>query len=247
MLKNLLKNIWLSENEINVYLSCLKIWVTDARKIIEDTKIARTQIYPILSNLWKKSLISEVIWGDKKKYIAEDISAIKNLLLQEKELLNAKIKMIDTNASEFEKFIDIDKYKTITKYYEDKQWVQKIYDSAFLWDFDCFSDLWRVNKYFPWSNVWIWSINKLKKVKSRNILSNNAVAQWWISETKNISWIETKLLDIWQEIKVDKILYDNKVAYISFTKWIISWIVIENKDIYESAKLQFKLLWDRLN
>ena len=246
MIKNILQKIWLKTNEIDVYLKCLYYWSINIKKLLEETKIARTQIYPIVNSLVEKWLISELIWNNSKTYIAEDISVLKKHLIAEKQSIEAHLNIIDWSREDLEKLVNIDNNKIKIRYYENKEWVDQIYNIAFKKDFDCFSDLWRVNKFFPGSFIWIWSIEKLKWKKNRNILTNNAVWKWWFEETKNLDWIETKLLTLWQEITVDMILWEDHIAYISFTWGVLSWTVINNPDIYHSAKLQFELLWDKL-
>jgi hypothetical protein len=156
------------------------------------------------------------------------------------------MKLIDENKDVFEWMMQIEDNTSYVKYYETEKWVQEIYDLALKDNFDCFSDLARVSKYFPGTFVWIWSIDKLKGIKNRNILTNNETAQWWIEQTSSLSNIESKLLWQGQEIKVDYILWNWYVAYISFLWGNVHGILIKNKDVYDSMKLQFDLLWNKL-
>ncbi len=246
MLQSVLKNIWLTEKEVQVYMYCLQAKIIEPKKVVESTKIARTQAYAILESLSQKWLLSEIIWGSSKKFVVEDMSILKKFIQNERDKLKLQMKLIDENKDVFEGMMQAEDNTSYVKYYENEKWVQEIYDLALKDDFDCFSDLARVSKHFPWTFVGIGSVDKLKWIKNRNILTNNETAEWWKEQTSSLSNIETKVLPLGQEVKVDYLLGNGYIAYISFLWGNVSGILIKNRDIYESMKLQFDLLWHKL-
>lgn len=243
MLHDLLQQIWLTKNESLIYSKLLNLGPTEASRIASETGIARTQTYRVLEDLMEKWLISEVIWNEKKVFIAEDISVLKKYLQKEREMIDAKMQLIEGSEEELSNLVDTEKYKTSVKYFDGVEAVSAIYEQAFEEEFDCFSDLGRVNKHFPGSFVGVGSLDKLKDIRCRNILTNNAVGKWWLEETEWLSNVSTKLLPIDQEVTIDMIIWKNHVSYVSFTNDIVNAVLMQNPDIYRSAKLQFDLLW----
>jgi hypothetical protein len=246
MLQSVLKNIGLTEKEVEVFMYCLKSKMIEPKKVIESTGIARTQVYTILNSLSKKWLISEIIGWQSKKFVVEDMSVLKKFIQSEREKLKLQMKLIDENKDVFEWLMQAEDETSYVKYYESEKGVKEIYDLALQDDYDCFSDLARVSKHFPGTFVGVWSLDNLKGVRCRNILTNNETAQWWKEQTSSLPNVETKVLPMGQEIKVDYILGNGYVAYISFMGWNINGILIKNRDIYESMKLQFDILWHKL-
>lgn len=246
MLQSVLKNIWLTEKEVQVFMYCLQSKMIEPKRVIESTGIARTQVYAILDSLAKKGLISEIIWGSSKKFVVEDMSVLKKFIQNEREKLKLQMELIEENKDVFEWLMQAEDETSYVKYYENTKWVQEIYDLALKDDYDCFSDLARVSKYFPGTFVGVGSIDKLKWIKCRNILTNNETANWWIEQTSSLQGVQTKVLPQGQEIKVDYILGNGYIAYISFLGGNVHGILIKNKDVYDSMKLQFDLLWHKL-
>lgn len=246
MLQSVLKNIGLTEKEVEVFMYCLKSKMIEPKKVVESTWVARTQVYAILDSLAKKWLISEIIGWASKKFVVEDMSVLKKFIQNEREKLKLQMQLIEENKDVFEWLMQAEDETSYVKYYESEKWVKEIYDLALKDDYDCFSDLARVSKYFPGTFVGVWSIDNLKWIRCRNILTNNETAHWWKEQTSSLSNVETKVLPIGQEIKVDYILWNGYVAYISFMSGNVHGILIKNKDIYESMKLQFDMLWHKL-
>jgi len=245
MLKSVLKDIGLTKNETTVYLESVKQGPTEAIKLVQETGIARTQMYAILRDLMKKWLISEVVWNRKKIYTPEDISRFKEYLVSKRKSIEERIDLVVEKENEVQELLNVEQVKTQVKYYEGRKGVEKVYAKAFAGDFYCFSDLARVETYFPDSFAGAKSKESFVGNKGKCVLTENPTAKRWVKETKDLD-IETKLLDKKKEITIDMILYENTVVYISFTEGTITAVVISNPDIYASAKLQFDLLWERL-
>jgi sugar-specific transcriptional regulator TrmB len=71
MERNFLKNIGLSDKEVDVYLTLLKVDNSSVIDLSKNTKILRTSVYPILDALKEKGLVSEVLVGKKVFFQAE--------------------------------------------------------------------------------------------------------------------------------------------------------------------------------
>lgn len=66
----IMQKIGLTDNEIKIYLSLLKIGSSLASKIVDETKLNRTYIYDRLDKLLDKGLVSYVIKSGKKYFNA---------------------------------------------------------------------------------------------------------------------------------------------------------------------------------
>lgn len=67
MKKEILKEIGLTDGEIEVYITLLKVGETTTGKIIEQSKISGSKVYVILDKLMKKGLVSFIV-KEKTKY-----------------------------------------------------------------------------------------------------------------------------------------------------------------------------------
>ncbi|MBI2129322.1 hypothetical protein HYU07_03710 [Candidatus Woesearchaeota archaeon] len=96
-IKDRLKEIGLTENEVKVYIACLELGSSLASKIAEKSGIYRTIIYDILNSLIEKGLVSYLIKENRKYFQATSPESL-NKYLEEKEriLLDQKetIKLI---------------------------------------------------------------------------------------------------------------------------------------------------------
>ncbi len=71
-LSRALERIGLTEGEIKVYLSLLKLGQTTAGPIVDDARVARSKIYDILERLKNKGLVSYIIKKATKYFSATD-------------------------------------------------------------------------------------------------------------------------------------------------------------------------------
>ena len=117
---NELRELGLDENEIQVYLTCLRDKSATVKEIAKETGLIRTTIYGVLDSLTKKGLISKI----KKEGVFEFQSAspkeILNILDTKKALIESilpKLKQLEEFSKEIKKielFEGINGVKTVT-------------------------------------------------------------------------------------------------------------------------------------
>ena len=93
-----LKKIGLTDSEIRVYLSLLKLGQTTAGPIVNEAKVTRSKIYDILERLKNKGLVSFITRESTKHFSA---SSPENIL----EYLNNKEKEIKEEKVSIEKML----------------------------------------------------------------------------------------------------------------------------------------------
>src|SRR3989344_8253028 len=85
--KTALAELGLSDGEIKVYLSLLKLGTVPVSRIKEDTGLHRTTIYDFVEKLLQKGLVSYVVRGNVKVYRAADPGKLKDFLGEKQSAL----------------------------------------------------------------------------------------------------------------------------------------------------------------
>src|SRR3989338_7591618 len=87
-----LKDIGLTEGEIRAYTSLLELGKSTAGKIIEKSKISPSKIYDVLNRLIEKGIVSYIVEGKRKSFMAAPPKNIVNYIeRKENELMQHKI------------------------------------------------------------------------------------------------------------------------------------------------------------
>lgn len=238
-----LEKAGLNKSEVKVYLALLKIGGCKAGRIAKETGFNRTTIYKALENLIQKGLASSVIKENRKYFEPTDP---KNLLQQLekqeqsfkenkekiKELLPNLQSLFETSKEELEanifkglkglKAVFNDILKTLKK--DDEYLAFGVPEHAQMF-FGYFEEF---NK-----------ILKKNKVKSRIIFDERAREN--AESCKKYGYHVKKLSkEFMSPAEVN--IYKNKVAIILWHKTPLA-IVMKGKDIANSFKQYFNLLW----
>jgi len=103
-IKNVLKKIGLTENEVVVYLTLLKIGPSIVSKIAEKSEIYRPYVYDTLKRLSEKGLVSSVVKDNKKFFSALNPSHVleieKNKLAEINEILPSLNEILEKKKEE---------------------------------------------------------------------------------------------------------------------------------------------------
>ncbi|MBW2967160.1 hypothetical protein KY362_01600 [Candidatus Woesearchaeota archaeon] len=91
----ILKEIGLTDGQIKVYLSLLKLGSSTTGPIIDDSKIAKSIVYNILEKLIEKGLVSYILKNNMKYYTAEDPRRILDYLKKKTAELESKTKEVE--------------------------------------------------------------------------------------------------------------------------------------------------------
>ena len=103
-----LKELGLDENEIKVYLGCLREGGTNVKEISLKSGLIRTTVYGVLQSLMKKGLVSEVDKEGIKFYRAASPSELLSILDQKRERINAIIPELERIQHAIPKMYDIE-------------------------------------------------------------------------------------------------------------------------------------------
>lgn len=241
-----LQNIGLSDGEIRVYLSLIKLGPSTTGPITDKSKVSNSKIYHILEKLLQKGIISYIIKEKTRYYQAEDPEKIK-------EYVHKKEKEFEEQKKEIEKLIpqlkiqqQTEKTRSETQIYKGFRGIQTIADKMYkvLKKGDIFYSLGipseQKEKYHNY-----WHEDHEKRVSlgikckmlfnyntPREILENRnsykyCEARYMTLQIETPSWIL-----IYKDVTVIVLQSDESMA-----------IEIQNKQIAQSFKQYFEAFW----
>ena len=239
-MKEQLIELWLNKKEVEVYLYLVELWISSASEIARKLEYPKSSVNFLADNLWKRWILKksfrwktgyyEVDIPNLEKLILEEINNKKNIL--EKIIPELKEKTINTISRPKIIFIDwlenckkeyLEILKTKDRYLE--IWAHKDLVNAF-WE--------------PFMNNFI-------KARIKNNLLCDAISNNWETEKrfKDMNKKENRELQLYDKNLFWKIystiaIYDNKVLILNLN-WKNNWVLIENRDFYETMKTIFKI------
>jgi sugar-specific transcriptional regulator TrmB len=120
-IKKFLQDIGLSEKETSVYLSLLPVDSASVIEIAKNTDINRTTLYPILDDLIKKNIITEVKEGKKVRFQAEPPERLETYIQNQKTKLEEQEKVLEDIIPQMRGFVRQTGEKPIVKIYEGRE------------------------------------------------------------------------------------------------------------------------------
>lgn len=227
-------------NEIDVYLSILKLKNPTITEISKNTDIKRTSIYYCLENLMKKGLISRLVKDNQKRYYPESPTeslenlvsakalAVKTVLPELQSiygigLAQPEIKIYREINGLRQMFLEPLKSKEkVIRYYLANYNMEKMLGQKFVDDF--------VEKRIA------------KKIRSLSLRSPEHKPKREIGKEQFEQLRQVKYLPKSLEINPYMIIYDNKVAVVSTPDEKLGFIV-ESKEFADAQKAIFDYMW----
>jgi len=221
----------LSGNESKVYLELLKNNQSSASEIAKKISLDRTLTYTILENLINKGLCSFTTINNKKLFSA---SAPENLLNPLKEKEQALLTII----SELNKIRVEEKNDYEIKIFEGKEGIRTVMNKILESKEACaFGGTGRAYELLYDLQAKVKNLNS-KNLNVRIIFSENFKK----NEVKKIPWIQIKYLDVKSDVTTT-IFQDYISIHLIKSKPMI--ILIKNKDIAQSYRNHFEILWNQ--
>lgn len=235
----ILKSIGLNDNEIRVYLALLELGDALASKIGEKVTINRTQIYDILEGLMEKGIVSYVIMNNRKYfkaaspkrllgYIAEKESQLKE---QEKKIQEMLPSLISLQKPK-EKEVHVEIYKG-------KEGIKTIYNEI-LRETKEILVLGATGKIAQVMPYYFPGFEK-KRIKSKiklKLLFNASLKDKKITKREVA---QVRFLPKSYSSPIPTLVYKDKVVILIWKA--PSAIVIEDKEIAQTYRKYFNLLW----
>lgn len=241
-----LKEFWLSDNQIEVYLVLLKLNSAPASSIARNTSIKRASIYPIIESLIDQWLVAQHLSWESKYF-----SAIHPEELQRQE--ETKLEKLKEKIPELVAMMWSFNNKPKLTYFEGTEGLKKLYKEtltskepirAFLWTIVLDAEMKNFlnNDYLP---------ARIKAGLRAHVLipESKQLAKDYSAHpdtTKNQKKMltHTKVIKAWNFMLSNEIdLFDgNKVAVVLYNEWELSGFIIQSKSLHDSLLSIFILL-----
>ncbi|MBU1030660.1 MAG: helix-turn-helix domain-containing protein [Nanoarchaeota archaeon] len=237
---SILEELGLTQSETKIYLALLELGNSSAGKILEKSKQQNSVVHRSLNSLIEKGLISYILQGKKRIYKATNPENFYDLIEEKKKKFDTilpKLKQLQT-FHEISSFGEIFKGKKgINQLYltllnsEGKEY--NTFGGGSEVTFDIMGETW-------WKNIHAKRIDK--KISSRQIFDETV--RKFGNELNKLPLTEIKFLPKEYSQLQETIIIDDMIGIAIFTQNPYG-ILIKDKVVADSYRLQFELLWQQ--
>jgi len=230
-----LKELNLNDKEVKVYLSLLMLGKSTVQNISKKANLNRVSTYDLLKALLEKGFVSYVIISGVKHFEAVDpIKFIDNLKEKQAKIESILPELRSIKSSlikkpQIEIFEEINGIKSI---FNDILKEKK--ETLFIGDPNIFKSL---EFYFPH-----FIKQKRKQRIFSKVLTSDCKDMREYRKKAPKKHISMKFIN--QKIDMTKIIYGNKLAFLTFKEKNSIGILINNKEIAETERKLFNELWN---
>lgn len=249
MLEKYLQEIGLSDKEVAIYLSLLKVTSDTPSSLAQKTKIKRPTVYVILNSLAKKGLVSQ---SEKEKiihYVAEPPERLETFLEQQRVTLEEHAKVIKDIIPQLRGLEKEKGERPIVKYFEGREGLTSNITS--LWES-------AVKKNTPENDKVIYMLysrdlvenffrpedrDKFKKDRLKANLRSKVIYSYSKGELTDNTGDRLKIDQNKYPIEIDMGILDDKIIINTMKDQIYS-LFIRSKDIADSFRSLIDLVHD---
>jgi len=238
MKKQVLLSIGLTGNEADVYLALLELGSSLVNEIVKKTGINRTNIYDCLEKLIEKGIVSYVIKNNRKHFYAAEPKRLIRYIEEKEEKVKEEKERVKEILPDLERIVPVKKEESV-EVYEGKEGLKTILE-------DILRSKQNVLTYGSEGNFsgilrfyFKHYLRRLEKTKIKMKVIFN-----YDDTKKPFKWkfAEVKYVPKHYKTPTETTIYGNKVAIFLLTKEPKA-ILIRSKNISESYKKYFNLLW----
>jgi len=232
-LKDALREAGLSENEAGTYLVLLRLGSATASEITQKTNIHRINIYDILLRLQEKGLVSFALVGKKKTYEATEPKRLLDIIKEKKRVVEEALPVL--NAQKV-----LAKAPQEAIILKDKAGIKNIFIemTKSKTPICLFASGWGFKQAFPeYYNVWHQRLKENKKTLFTVISSKFLGQDRELPNIYKIRYLPSQFV-----FPSTTAVFEDKVFIAMWSKQPIG-ILIRGKEISESYKQYFNLLW----
>ncbi len=225
-----LKKLGLTEEEVNIYLLLLQKGPLKVTRISKELSVARTTIYRFVTSLHEKGIISEIIQDYVKIYTP---IAPENL----PEILRNRIAEIESIVPKLQKIYSKPLEKTEVFVFRGKEGIKAVMNEIIkeAKPYTCFGE---IEKYFEEIDIftkrWMKEV-ELNKISGRLLASREQ--KFEVAKTEECRYLPQELI-----AETTIVTYGEKTAQFIWSKPLYI-ILIENKNVTESNLKVFNYLW----
>lgn len=236
-----LEKLGLNKNEAKVYLGLLKKGQATASELVKSIGVHRNIIYDNLEKLIDKGLVSYVVEGTKRKFIAEKPQSIIEFLESKKKNLDEEIKSATNLLPQINALLSTSKSDQETFLFRGMRGIKKILEdmlsSKEFWIIGVSNASVEILGETYWTNF----NQKRKNRKIKEHLLFNADFKNTVEISEKLSEnrrLPPELIQI-----TELMIFEDQVAIIVYSGEPIG-VVIKNKEVSNAFKKQFDFLWN---
>ncbi len=238
-----LQKLGLSQKEARLYLVALENGPATITKLAQKSGLKRGTIYEFLTEMLEKGLLEVSISGKRKLYASVQPQKLKKIIDRQKEILDNLIPDLSLLTS-------TSPAKPKIKFYEGKEGLVAAYyemldlpDGSEVLGFATFEGIY---KLFSEGAINTYIKKRVaKKIKQKLIMPTDEYAHNHLNnnkqELRQTLMIPKNKFSITNEINI----YQDKVAIISLGEEKVG-VIIESKQIADTQRAIFNLLWNNL-
>ncbi len=233
-----LEELGLTKNEAVVYITLLDVGKAHVGQIAEKTRLHRRTIYDCLERLEDKGLVSFIMEGKTRFFIAANPQKFKEII-KEKE---AKINDILPNLLET---AQRSKAQTEVTVHKGKEGLKNIMEDIIKNKPKIWYALTSARKALEVLPFYIPQFHQKRikgNIKLQTILGRNQQAIMRAKELKKLRFTDVKLIDTKYIVPISIWIFNNKVAFMLWESEI--GILIESKETSETFLNYFNVLWE---
>lgn len=235
MNENVLIKAGLAGNEAKVYLALLKLGSASVTEISQKSKVERTLVYGVLKKLINKGLVGSVIKTNKKYFEPANPQKILDLI-KEKE------KIIEQALPELKEIYKSVEEKQEVHHFKGKQGAKTILEELLKAgkEWFIFGTTIKPSKMLSFYMPQFHRKRMERKILFKAIYSEDSKER--AKEIKKMKYTQVKILPKEYMTPTHISIVGNKLGIILWSEEPIG-ILIENKEIADSFRNYFKLLW----
>jgi sugar-specific transcriptional regulator TrmB len=244
-LETVFQYLKLDDKSADFYLNCLVNGKTTINQISKNIGVARSTCYLILERLKTLGLIMETPFGKKRSLVAQSPERLINLLREEKEKSENAFNLAKDFLPQIKLYSTVDLNSKV-RFYEGLESIKQIYNESL--------EAKEILVYCLTQSIshefekFIGGYERrliAKGIETREVVTDS---EWDLEYIKKYSTkINTIIsIPIKYSTDTDYMLWDNKVAFISFRNDRLTGVVIEDQEITNFERMRFNLLWNSL-
>jgi len=240
-----LKKLGLSDKEIAVYLALLALGTGSVREIARIAKINRGTTYDILKSLAALGLVSSIAQKSKHHFVAEDPGELLGLIKKKRGELAVMEHELGNHLSELQSLHKRGGEKPVVRYFEGPRGIRELLGQVLLVMEEAHEKLYYVyssssirehyHKAYP-----AFTKDRIKKkIYVRAISVGPGGSTHGLDERK---WLSKK-----EGAPSYTLIFAGHIAHIARdTGGRMTGVLLENEAMYQSHKMIFEALWNRL-
>jgi len=244
----ILKNIGLTDLEIDVYYTLLKMGPSSAKQIAKEAEKHRTNVYDALDKLIKKGLVSYTMKKDIKIFNATEPNRLLLYVKDKKQELEKQEGMVKKLISELESIKQYKHSEAQIQIFQDKEGLRSFYeklinvaksgDSCYI--IGTTEKITGILRYYVLN---VTKLASLKNIKGRMIISKRMLMDKQMKRAMSFAKVELRAVPKKLLTPTAIILFKDYVGLFNYTMEPFV-VLIKNKKIVGTYKHYFRGIWE---